>query len=175
MTKCQINAPQYGYNFSLYALFIIEAAFYVIIRIRKKYIKGCAKLNPKILVGITIQENSRRLIDEGSRLSKELGAPLHILHIRRGETIFDEPESSTLLADLFDYAGNLGGEVHFVCGDHISEVFANFVKENQITHLVIGETPSYLAANAPSMYDTLTNELGNIEINVLQRETPEKK
>ena len=127
-------------------------------------------MNPKVLVGITIQENSRRLIDEGVRLSKELHAPLHILHIRRGETIFDEPESSTLLADLFNYAGDLGGEVHFVCGEHITEVFSDFVEKNHITHLVIGETPAYLASSAPSMYETLTYKLDNIEIDVLERE-----
>ena len=62
-------------------------------------------MNPKILVGITIQENSRRLIDEGHRLSNELNAPLHILHIRKGETIFDHPDSSKLLDELFTYGG----------------------------------------------------------------------
>lgn len=128
-------------------------------------------MNPKILVGITIQENSRRLIDEGVRLSKSLNAPLHILHIRKGETIFDNPESSMLLEDLFAYGGELGGEVHFLCGEHVSKTFLNFVKDNDITHLVIGESPSHLAIKAPSVYDKITNELQDIEITVLQRNT----
>lgn len=128
-------------------------------------------MNPKILVGITIQENSRRLIDEGVRLSKSLNAPLHILHIRKGETIFDNPESSMLLEDLFAYGGELGGEVHFLCGEHVSKTFLNFVKDNDITHLVIGESPSHLAIKAPSVYDKITNELQDIEIIVLQRNT----
>lgn len=128
-------------------------------------------MNPKILVGITIQENSRRLIDEGVRLSKSLNAPLHILHIRKGETIFDNPESSMLLEDLFAYGGELGGEVHFLCGEHVSKTFLNFVKDNNITHLVIGESPSHLAIKAPSVYDKITNELQDIEITVLQRNT----
>lgn len=128
-------------------------------------------MNPKILVGITIQENSRRLIDEGVRLSKSLNAPLHILHIRKGETIFDNPESSMLLEDLFAYGGELGGEVHFLCGEHVSKTFLNFVKDNNITHLVIGESPSHLAIKAPSVYDKITNELQDIEITVLRRDT----
>lgn len=128
-------------------------------------------MNPKILVGITIQENSRRLIDEGVRLSKSLNAPLHILHIRKGETIFDDPESSILLEDLFAYGGELGGEVHFLCGAHVSQTFTNFVKDNQFTHLVIGESPAHLAIKAPSVYDKLTNELNDIKITVLQRDT----
>lgn len=126
-------------------------------------------MNPKILVGITIQENSRRLIDEGVRLSKSLNAPLHILHIRKGETIFDNPESSILLENLFAYGGELGGEVHFLCGEHVSRTFLDFVKDNDITHLVIGESPSHLAIKAPSVYDKITNELQDIEITVLQR------
>lgn len=128
-------------------------------------------MNPKILVGITIQENSRRLIDEGVKLSRSLNAPLHILHIRKGETIFDDPESSLLLEDLFAYGGELGGEVHFLCGKHVSKTFTNFVKDNHITHLVIGEAPSHLTLKSPSVYDKLTNELKDIEITVLQRDT----
>lgn len=128
-------------------------------------------MNPKILVGITIQENSRRLIDEGVRLSKSLNAPLHILHIRKGETIFDNPESSMLLEDLFAYGGELGGEVHFLCGEHVSRTFLDFVKANHFTHLVIGESPSHLATKSPSVYDKITNELKHIEITVLRRDT----
>ncbi|MBU3803995.1 MAG: hypothetical protein H9872_04470 [Candidatus Cellulosilyticum pullistercoris] len=128
-------------------------------------------MNPRILVGITIQENSRRLIDEGVRLSKSLNAPLHILHIRKGETIFDDPESSLLLEDLFAYGGELGGELHFLCSEHVSKTFLDFVKDNDITHLVIGESPSHLTNKVPSVYDKLTNQLTDIEITVLQRDT----
>lgn len=127
-------------------------------------------MTTKVLVGITIQENSRRLIDEGSRLSKELNAPLHILHIRKGETIFDNPESSQLLEELFTYGGELGGEIHFLCGEHVSQTFLNFVKDNQITHLVIGESPAHIETKSPSVYDKITNGLKNIEIVSLHRE-----
>ena len=125
-------------------------------------------MNPKVLVGITIQENSRRLIDEGVKLSQSLNAPLHILHIRKGETIFDHAESSALLEDLFAYGGERGGEVHFLCGKHVSKTFTNFVKENGFTHLVIGEAPSHLVMKSPSVYDKITKELQNVEIIALQ-------
>lgn len=127
-------------------------------------------MNPKILVGITIQENSRRLIDEGSRLSKTLNAPLHILHIRQGDTIFDHPESSELLEDLFAYGGYLGGEVHFICGDSIPNLLVNFIKENHITHLLIGEAPSTVSNKQSSVYDSLSNQLKDVEIVVIERD-----
>lgn len=128
-------------------------------------------MRPKVLVGITIQENSRRLIDEGSRLSKTLNAPLHILHIRQGDTIFDHPESSQLLEDLFAYGGYLGGEVHFICGESIPSLLSNFIKENHITHLLIGEAPVGSSSKTPSVYDKLTHDLPDIEIVVVERET----
>lgn len=128
-------------------------------------------MNPKILVGITIQENSRRLIDEGSRLSKSLGGSFHILHIRQGNTIFDHPESSALLEDLFAYGGYLGGEVHFICGDRISDVLIHFIKENHITHLLIGEAPNKALTESPSVYDKLSKDLTDVELIVLPRET----
>lgn len=132
-------------------------------------------MNPKVLVGITIQETSRRLIDEGVKVAKSLNAPLHILHIRKGETIFDNPESSLLLEDLFAYGGELGGEVHFLCGAHVSQTFSDFVRDHHFTHLVIGESPAHLAVKSPSVHDKLTHELRNLEMIVLPREDMESK
>lgn len=128
-------------------------------------------MKDKILVGITIQENSRRLITEGHKLAQSLGAPLHILHIRKGDTIFDHPESSMLLEDLFSYAGELGGEVHFICSNHVSAAFAHFVKKNHITHLVIGEPPVSSSVTTRSVYDKITDQLSDVEITVVSRES----
>lgn len=129
-------------------------------------------MNEKVLVGITIQENSRRLIDEGVKLSKKLQAPLHILHIRKGETIFDHPDSSELLENLFAYGGELGGEVHFLCSTHVSSAFTKFIKKNHITHLVIGEPPANGGLKSPSVYEKLVEQLEglDIEITVLARD-----
>ncbi|QEH66922.1 hypothetical protein [Cellulosilyticum sp. WCF-2] len=133
-------------------------------------------MNYKVLVGITIQENSRRLIAEGFNLSQSIDAPLHILHIRKGETIFDRPESSELLSDLFAYGGELGGEVHFLCSNNIPETITSFIKENDITHLVIGETPNGNSISpGSSVYEQLKSQIGDIEIVVLPREIIEDK
>ena len=129
-------------------------------------------MNQKVLVGITIQESSHRLIKEGFNLSKAIDASLHILHIRKGETIFDKPESSELLTNLFTYGGELGGEVHFLCSNDIPEAITTFIKENNITHLVIGETPNGTSLESgSSIYDSLQKQLGDIELVVLPRET----
>lgn len=123
----------------------------------------------KVLVGITIQENSRRLILEGSNLAKSLNAPFHILHIRKGDTVFDIPESSALLEDLFTYGGELGGEVHFLCSNHVTQTIIDFIKENEITHLVVGEAPTQLA-NHLTVGSKLLDKLSDIQITVLPRQ-----
>ncbi|MDF2594363.1 MAG: hypothetical protein K0R69_704 [Clostridia bacterium] len=133
-------------------------------------------MEEKVLVCITIQENSRRLISEGSALANGIEAPLHILHIRKGETIFDNPESSSLLENLFDYGCELGGEVHFLCSNNITQTIIDFIKDNHITHLIIGEAPisNGFAGNGfacnEGVYEELLVNLSHVTISVLSRE-----
>lgn len=128
-------------------------------------------MKEKVLVCITIQENSRRLISQGLDLAKDTEAPLHILHVRKGETIFDDPESSSLLENLFDYGSELGGEVHFLCSNNVTETIIDFIKENHVTHLVLGEAPTTTAPlNKLSVYEELLVNLTHVHISVLSRD-----
>lgn len=102
----------------------------------------------KILVCITIQENSKRLMDYGTQLAKTLDGELHILHIRQGDTIFETPDSSNLFEELFVYGSELGGEVHFLCSNHVSDTICHFIKDHGITHLIIGHPPTVAAATS---------------------------
>ncbi|PHV69884.1 hypothetical protein CS063_13685 [Sporanaerobium hydrogeniformans] len=128
-------------------------------------------MEENVLVCITIQENSRRLISEGARVAQSVDAPLHILHIRKGETIFDNPESSNLLQDLFGYGSELGGEVHFLCSHHIIDTIINFIKENHITQLVLGEVPHlHTETTSLGVYEKVLESLPHVHITVLARE-----
>ena len=128
-------------------------------------------MQQKVLVCITIQENSRRLISQGFNISRAAQASLHILHVRQGETIFDNPESSSLLEELFDFGGELGGEVHFLCSNHIPQTILDFIIDHQITHLLLGEAPIINdSENKESVYEQLLQNVPNISISVLSRE-----
>lgn len=94
----------------------------------------------KILVCITIQHNSKRLIKKGYEIARKTGGELHILHIAKGESIFTESKSSALLDDLFKYASELGAVVHFECSNDITKYIATFIKDHTITCIVLGET-----------------------------------
>ena len=132
-------------------------------------------MNNKVLVCITIQENSRRLISEGFHLAQSLNAPLHILHIRKGETVFDNSDSSRLLEDLFAYGSELSGEVHFLCSENIPQTISHFIIDQKITEVVIGESPDGTPTHEQqSIYADLIKKLGNINLNVVPREENQK-
>lgn len=153
---------------------ILTALCVIIVFVVIPDVKGGIMMQEKVLVCITIQENSRRLISQGFDLAKISGASLHILHIRKGETVFDNPESSTLLQDLFTYGGELGGEVHFLCSNDVTQTIIDFIIDNCITHLVLGEAPvPVLSDSTSSIYGELMENLRNIhslDISVLSRE-----
>lgn len=95
----------------------------------------------KILVCITAQENSKRLIQEGATLADAEDGELHILHVEKGNTIFQNTNAPLLLQELFRYATDKGGMVHVYCDDNVPESIAAFISREGITHLVLGEPP----------------------------------
>jgi K+-sensing histidine kinase KdpD len=94
----------------------------------------------KVLVCITIQKNSKRLIKKGAELANKIGGELHILHVEKGMSIFDNEEAITLLQELFEYGKVLGGEVHFISGKDVPNRIIEFIKSMTITRLVLGQT-----------------------------------
>ena len=126
----------------------------------------------KILVCITIQHNSKRLIKRGYEIANDKGGELHILHIAKGESIFTEPESGPLLEDLFEYASELGGEVHFGCSADVIKYIASFIKDNSITGIVLGETLRNALCGffSQNIKTGLESRIPDVEIFVLERD-----
>ncbi|OON98100.1 MAG: hypothetical protein ATN36_01525 [Epulopiscium sp. Nele67-Bin005] len=120
----------------------------------------------KVLVCITIQQNSKRLMDKGKEVATEFGAELHVLHIRMGATIFDTPTSHQLFEELFAYGSEIGGEVHFLCSSNVTKTISDFIKENKISHLVVGST----SQNASTVLEELQRKIKSLdEIIVVER------
>lgn len=94
----------------------------------------------KVLVCITIQKNSKRLIRKGAEVANEINGELHILHVEKGMSIFKNEESIQMLEELFEYGKQLGGEVHFLSGKDVPSKIVEFIKGMCITRLVLGET-----------------------------------
>lgn len=124
----------------------------------------------KVLVCITIQENSKRLIHKGSELAHSIDGELHVLHIRKGETIFDNPNSSKLFEELFVYGSELGGEVHFLCSSDVTHTISEFIVNNGITHVVVGRPPTMTNLPTTNIYPELQTTLKCSQLVVVDRD-----
>lgn len=131
----------------------------------------------KVLVCITIQKNSKRLIRKGAEIANNIGGELHILHVEKGMSIFENEESIQLLEELFEYGKQLGGEVHFLSGKDVPNKIIDFIKSTGITRLVLGETMRsklhrLLKKDIESSVISQTKE---VELLILERKEPSKK
>ncbi len=125
----------------------------------------------KVLVCITIQGNSKRLIEKGAKIARENNAQLHILHVEKGMSIFQNPESATLLEELFKYGKDLGGEVHFVSDQGVATRIISFIRDMDVSQVVLGETmrgklSKLLKKDIPSH---ISSEAKDLEVLVLER------
>ncbi|ONI41821.1 hypothetical protein AN640_07735 [Candidatus Epulonipiscium fishelsonii] len=123
----------------------------------------------KVLVCITIQENSKRLISKGAALAKELEGELHILHIRKGDTIFDAPNTSDLFEELFIYGSEMGGEVHFLCSQDIVETICIFIGNNKIKNIILGGSKPGLQKFG-NIKEILQANFEDLQIIIVERE-----
>lgn len=123
----------------------------------------------KILVCITIQENSKRLIHTGFELAESIDGELHVLHIRKGETIFDNPDSSKLFEELFVYGSELGGEVHFLCSSDVIRTISDFISHNAISHVVVGKPPTSMVS-PHNVFEELHSTLQGTKLIVVDRD-----
>jgi len=129
-------------------------------------------VSEKVLACITIQQNSRRLIKKGAQLASQIGGELHVLHVEHGNNILSQNNTAELLQELFDYASDIGGEVHVVCDDNVPERIVEFIKEMDITQLVLGETMRNKIHRliAKDIENYITSTTPEVEIMVLERE-----
>lgn len=98
----------------------------------------------KILVCITPQSNSKRLIEQGAERAAECGGALHVLHVQKGDSIFNNYDSLKWLQQLFTYGSSKGGMMHATCDYNVAQCIARFVQEEEITQVVMGELPKNL-------------------------------
>lgn len=96
------------------------------------------KKEEKILVLVTAQKKSLRLIEHGLAAVQKCGGELHILHVQKGDSIFDGKETIGLLQNLADIGAKAGGVVHICCGDSVSACIGQFVQEEGMTQVVMG-------------------------------------
>jgi K+-sensing histidine kinase KdpD len=124
----------------------------------------------KILVGITVQHNSRRLIKYGYDLACSKSGQLHILHVQRGNNIFLGANAPELLQELYQYGSELGGETHAICGEDVCKCIVDFIKDFGITQMVLGESvENTTIGNDNALVKKLEEKFPYLKITTLER------
>lgn len=95
----------------------------------------------KVLVLVTAQKNALRLIDYGFSMSLANDGELHILHVQKGNSVFDGNDTLKRLQELIDYGSRLGACIHVQCDNDVSKYVGKFVKKEKITRVILGEGP----------------------------------
>lgn len=120
-----------------------------------------------VAVCITAQSSSQMLIDYGADIAKQYQCSLHILHVQKGNSIFQNGETLKLLTKLLAYGGKCGGTIHVLCDEDVPKCISQFVKQQGITKVVMGEVPKELIQKQNEMQFQKIIDLLPKEIEVL--------
>ncbi|WMI81451.1 hypothetical protein [Anaerotignum sp. MB30-C6] len=135
-----------------------------------------AERKEKVLVLVTAQKNSLRLIDYGFSLSLADDAELHILHVQKGNSVFEGKDSLKRLQELVDYGGRMGACIHVQCDLNVAQCVSRFVKKEGITRVVLGEAPQEKQEKVLGEWDRIIQVIPEeIKINVVAKEKAERE
>jgi len=82
--------------------------------------------DPCLMVCVTRQQSSQRLIEQGAEMARQQGLGLVVMHVAKpGENLMGNPSEGQALSDLFEAAKRVGGQMEMVRSeDFISALVA---------------------------------------------------
>ena len=93
-----------------------------------------------VLVCVTGQQSSQRLVHRGAQIAREHDAQLLVLSVSgSGVNLLSNPEVSQALNDLYRLSGEVGAEMTMLHHHDAHRAICDFVKERGVTRLVLGE------------------------------------
>ena len=120
----------------------------------------------KIMVCVTRQKTCERLIAIGYKAALKTNAELHVVHVAKSGTNFlNNPHEGEALDYLFQISKKSGAEMSVLRSDHVVNTITEFVKDNKISVLILGESPDL--QNENSIIRQLKNNLPEVEIRVI--------
>lgn len=93
-----------------------------------------------VLVCVTGQQSSQRLIYRGAEAARRRNAALLVLSVSgSGVNLLSNPDVSHALNDLYRLSGEVGAEMTMLHHTDAHRAICDFAKERGVTHLVLGE------------------------------------
>ena len=124
----------------------------------------------KIMVCITRQKTCERLIRMGKEIADHSKGELSVVHVAKiGTNFLDNPHEGEALEYLFQISKHAGADLTVLRSDNVVNTLVKFAKENNISVLIVGESPSI--QNKNNIIHQLRRRLPNVEIIVSSPET----
>ncbi len=121
--------------------------------------------NANIMVCVTQQKNSKRLILTGSEIKKNDDDNLYIIHVvTENQSFLNQNNDGKALEYLFRVAQEAGAELTVLRSEEVLDTMIEFALENEITDIVIGKSPD---ESADSLPEKLERELDFIRFTKL--------
>lgn len=118
------------------------------------------------MVCVTRQKNCERLIKYGKKISDEFDGKLFVIHVAKtGTSFLGNPDESEALEFLYQISNNAGADMAVLRSDNIINTIINYAKENNISHIVLGEPPK--GKSGSNIIESLENSLPNIKLKIL--------
>ncbi len=119
-----------------------------------------------ILVCVTQQKTCERLIRKAAEMNVEMEGELFVLHVaKNGWNFLDNAKEGEALEYLFGISKSVGANLTVLKSDNIIESIMNFIKENGISYIIIGESPNDHKEN--NFSQELEGLLQNVNIRVI--------
>lgn len=99
-------------------------------------------MQKKVMVCVTQQQTSKRLIKTGSELANTSRDSLYVIHVvNEKDKLLYHLSDGEALEYLFEITKKLGADLVIKRSKDVIETLVEFAKENEITHIVLGNSP----------------------------------
>ena len=93
-----------------------------------------------VLVCVTGQQSSRRLIHRGAEIARECGASLLVLAVSgSGYNLLENPSVSQALNDLYALSGEVGAEMTMLSDQDPHRAICQFARARGVRRVFVGE------------------------------------
>ncbi len=119
-------------------------------------------MHKNVLVCVTQQKTSKRLIEYGIELSKDEASNLYVIHVvNENDKLLYSLSDGDALDYLFQITKDVGANLVIKRSKDVAKTIVDFAIENEITHIILGNSNTNDSANNFAI--KLQKKLPNIE------------
>ncbi len=123
----------------------------------------------RLLVCISSNPLSERLVRNGRRLADELNAEWFVLHVEGAEPDGLSPVQRDQIVRTLQLAESLGAQIHAVPGHSMAQTAIDFARKHNVTKIIVGKPvrAPWMELLRGSIVDQLVRHTGSIDVYVI--------